>query len=37
LLVIDMQRDFVEPGGFGEMLGTTAGRLWEDFAAHPVR
>lgn len=27
LLVIDMQRDFIDPGGFGDALGNNVGRL----------
>jgi nicotinamidase-related amidase len=35
LLVIDMQRDFLEPGGFGESLGNDVGQLRRTIA--PLR
>ena len=35
LLVIDMQRDFVEPGGFGEMLGNDVSLLRSTIGSKP--
>ena len=37
LVVIDMQRDFVEPGGFGDSLGNDVARLQAIVPTHPVK
>ena len=31
LVIIDMQRDFIEPGGFGETLGKPCQRIFSPF------
>ena len=36
LLIIDMQRDFLEPGGFGEMLGNDVAQLRRTIAPNQI-